>query len=436
MSLFDKLKNENKEIPKPLSSVIEKDPSVMAAVPIAGRMPKTPEQFVERMLSVAFIKVISKNEKDSGEVEFIIEYIGEEYRFSLMYSDFELPQLFVINQNFTENEIAAFESASKALYSRMVFGTNNQRSFHLQVKLMCALVENTAGIADFSGERLFAGRWVKLMAGSDILPSAECLYGLQGVGDEKSDVWIHTHGLNRCGSIELEILNSSRDSMSEHAAVINTLAANIITKEPLPDEYEPQFSVRTPDGGYIVTTWVRWQNALKILPKITIGGAGDRTDGHNENTGVIFVYPNPKNSEKRKPAEINIYNKMLKNNPMMMISDEETKRMKALAIERFDYLYGLYSNRESFQKFAALVKIGLEVDEEYQNGDMREHIWFMITQMNEDGSFSAELTQEAYYVSAIKPGDIRSFIKDDITDWTVMTEAMRITPDTVYLLEE
>ena len=135
MSLFDKLKNENKEIPKPLSSVIEKDPSVMAAVPIAGSMPKTPEQFVERMLSVAFIKVISKNEKDSGEVEFIIEYIGEEYRFSLMYSDFELPQLFVINQNFTENEIAAFESASKALYSRMVFGTNNQRSFHLQVKL-------------------------------------------------------------------------------------------------------------------------------------------------------------------------------------------------------------------------------------------------------------------------------------------------------------
>ena len=67
---------------------------------------------------------------------------------------------------------------------------------------------------------------------------------------------------------------------------------------------------------------------------------------------------------------------------------------------------------------------------------MKEHIWFEIKEMNEDGSFSAELTQEPYYISSLKEGDIRTFTENDITDWMVFTENGRINPDAVYLLEE
>lgn len=436
MGLFDAMNKKSTRSAKPLSSRIEKTPSLMATVPISGDIPRTPEQFFEIMLAVPFIRLISRNEKDDASVEFILEYMNEEYKLTVFCGEFKLPGLFAINQRFTEREGSALEAAKEAVYSRMVFGSDNQRSFHLQIKLMCALVANTAGIADISGERIFPGRWAKLTAASEVVPAASNLHCVQCVGDDDTDVWLHTHGLNRCGSIELEILNSSKDNMNEHAAVINTLAANIITKEPLPDEYEPQFCVRTSDGGNIVTTWVNPNAALKVLPKLTVGGSSDRTDSHNEHTGIIFVYPTPKDYEKRNLSEINIYNDRLEQNPLLMISTEETNRMRALALERIGYLRELFSRRDSFEKFAALVKIGLEVDEQYREGDMKEHIWFEIKEMNEDGSFSAELTQEPYYVSSLKEGDIRRFTENDITDWMVFTENGQIEPDSVYLLEE
>lgn len=46
-----------------------------------------------------------------------------------------------------------------------------------------------------------------------------------------------------------------------------------------------------------------------------------------------------------------------------------------------------------------------------------------------------ELTQEPYYVNNLKPGDVREYSFDDITDWIIFTKDERITPDDVYLIE-
>lgn len=437
MGIFDKFKKSAPSDLQPLPGKIEKTPSLIAAVPKSSPLPDNPEEIMNRLLSLPFIKVISKNVKDNEETEFIVEYMGEEYKFTVSCDSFELPRLFRVGHDFTDEEIKAMESAQRAVYSRMIFGKNNSRSFHLQIKLINAIVGDLAGIADISGERILSGRWARLAAGSDVPPAPSYLYCIQCVnGDKENNVWLHTHGLNRCGSIELEILNSDKENYNSHGTVIQTLASNIINKEPLRNEYEPQFAIRLPDNSVMATTWVRWETALKMLPKKILGGAKDRTDGHNTNTGVIFVYPAPEDYKNRKLSQINIYNKVLKDNPMMMISNEETERMKSLAIERLDYLKKLFSMRGQYKKFAALAKIGLEVDEKYRDGDMKEHIWFEIKEMNDDGSFSAELTQEAYYVESIKPGDIRICSPDEITDWVVYFDNDTINPDSVYRLEK
>lgn len=436
MGLFDKFKKKETNEAELLSGKIEKTPSIIAVVPKHSSLPEKAEELADKVLSLTFIKVISKNVKDSGEVEFILEYMGEEYKFSIRIHTFELPRLFTIGHDFTEEEISAMESADHALYSRMVFGENNSRSYHLQIKLMCALVSDPAGIADISGERILSGRWVKLAARSEICPAPSYLYCVQCISGDDEQVWLHTHGLNRCGGIELEILNSDKENFRHQAVVINALASRIITENGLEKEYEPIFAVRSPDGGQIVTTWVRWQTALKMLPKKLLGGSEDRTDGHNENTGVLFVYPTPKDHENKRLVPVSYYNKQLADNPMLMISNEETQRMRSLAIERFEYLKQLFTSRDEYSKFAALVKIGLEVDEQYRDGDMKEHIWFELKELHEDGSFSAELTQEPYYVEALKPGDIRRFTSEDITDWVVYTDVSMINPDSVYRLED
>ena len=437
MGIFDRFKKETSLNEPPLHAKIDKTPSEMAVVTKSGALPETPEELAEKLLSLPFIKVISKNERDSGETEFIVEFEGEEYKLALFTDSFELPELFRVEQNFTEAEAAALQSAKRALFSRMIFGENNLRSYHLQIKLLCALVDDPAGIADISGERIQSGRWAKLAAGSEVPPAPTYLFCIQCVnGGKRNDVWLHTHGLNRCGSIELEILNLTTKNFNRYGAVINTLAANAITKEPIPDEYQPQFAIRLPGAMPIVTTWVRWQTALKKLPGGILGGKEDRVNGHDVNTGVLFVYPTPEDCEKRRLAEISRYDRELEDNPMLMISNEETERMKALAIERLDYLKRLFGRREEFQRFAALAKIGLEVDEQYREGNMKEHIWFEIKEFHEDGSFSAELTQETYYVEAIKPGDIKECTPEELTDWVVYFDNDCVNPDSVYRLEE
>ena len=123
----------------------------------------------------------------------------------------------------------------------------------------------------------------------------------------------------------------------------------------------------------------------------------------------------------------------LKQNPMYMFSNEETERMSRLAIERIPYIKKAFANMEC----TIIVKIGLPVDEKYKDSDLpeKEHIWFELKDISDD-LVVAELTQEPYYVSGIKEGDVASYPVSSITDWIIFTPECRITPDDVYLLDK
>ena len=64
----------------------------------------------------------------------------------------------------------------------------------------------------------------------------------------------------------------------------------------------------------------------------------------------------------------------------------------------------------------------------------REHIWFELKD-TKDGKLVAELTQDPYYVSGIKCGDIGTYSTDEVTDWLILTPERRISPDDAYLLD-
>ena len=79
----------------------------------------------------------------------------------------------------------------------------------------------------------------------------------------------------------------------------------------------------------------------------------------------------------------------------------------------------------------------LITDKEYwddENKPQREHIWFELKDIR-DNQLVAELTQDAYYVSGIKAGDVRTYPYSDITDWFIFTKECRISPDDVYMLD-
>ncbi len=218
------------------------------------------------------------------------------------------------------------------LETSMYFELEPLTSFHLQLKILNAIVPDASLIVDFMSYRLLSAKWLKMTAKSAIPPSPDYLYTLHCVYDEEGEngnrrYWFHTHGLHRCASVELEMLN-----FSNGAEQMNTLL-NMTVKKFLthPAKERERFTIGY-DGMGINLCWLRWEEALKDLPQNILGGAADRDEAdnvHAEPSGILFAV------EDGDMISPEIYASTLAENPIYYITNEETERMSALAKERF-----------------------------------------------------------------------------------------------------
>lgn len=429
--------NNNEDLGPLLEGTIKKEPSEAMVIPKDDSVLDDLEKLVKKLNEQSFISVISTTLLDNDRYRVALEYKGESFDFFVGIEDFQLPELFRIGHDFTDNEIEVMESAKRGLNSQMVFGDNNSESYHLQIKLLCAMVEEPAGIVDFSAEKMLSGRWARLAGESEVPPSPDYLYTVQAVSSKDGKVWLHTHGLHRCGVIDLEIIDSDKENYEGQAVILCTLASRMISEGKFCNEYEPFYVMRLTPEVPLVATWVSWHRAVTFFPHNIIGGKDDRLESHNKDTGVVYLYQSKEDADNKKISHVCIYNDLYDANVMQMITSEETDRMKNLALERLGYMIGLFEDRESFDNMGVIVKVGLEVDDEFKDGDMKEHIWFLVKDIDvENETFEAELTQEPYYVASLKPGDIRTCTFDEITDWVVYVDGEKITPDSVYRLTE
>ena len=71
-------------------------------------------------------------------------------------------------------------------------------------------------VIDDSSEKILSGRWVTLAARSQVAPAPRYLYTAQAVSGDEDCVWLHTHGLNRCGCPELwEVLKLHKGNLPD-----------------------------------------------------------------------------------------------------------------------------------------------------------------------------------------------------------------------------
>jgi len=83
---------------------------------------------------------------------------------------------------------------------------------------------------------------------------------------------------------------------------------------------------------------------LKEYKNLDLGGPQDREDGHNTKTSLIFLYKSEEDEENKVLTKVSEFNDLWGENPIFFISDEETARMKSLAMERFDYVKEEFKN--------------------------------------------------------------------------------------------
>ncbi|MCH5208121.1 MAG: DUF4026 domain-containing protein [Oscillospiraceae bacterium] len=405
--------------------------SYFMAIPEEGDNKWTPDKIVEAIKEIEGVEI--KNTSIDGDTQVfyvLMNYDGEEYQAGFCPGGFSLPESFAYGmRNFAPEEAEKMKSAKEAMTISMAFKSEPKKSFHLQLKLAVAVVPNLIGLVDESAERVFHPKWAKLAAQSKVSPAAGDLFGVQAVSAESGAVWLHTHGLCRCGLTELEILNSDVKNYNNHYNLLFSFASYLLdnTNKDFDPAKDIAYIGLLTGNIPVVATCRSWTAALNEYGKLELGGEKDRQEAHNSRTSPVFIYKSPEDMKKGKLTKVNEYDKLWGENPIFFFSDAETARMKALAEERFDYVKRAFENKENH----ILIKIGLETDHEDNN---LEHIWFELTELAGD-KFRARLTQEPYDVSGIHQGDEREFTVKDITDWIIYTPKLGISPSDVYLLD-
>ncbi len=408
---------------------MEKTKSQMLVIPAGGNDLKNPEILVKRLYEAEDFRVESA---EAGEECLQVTVICGEESFSMeMYpTGFSIPELYRCQHFFPDIDIEAIQKLEYGLAVEMVFGVNALSSYHLQLKLIHAMLPDALAVIDDSSEKILSGRWVALAAESEVPPAPRYLYTAQAVSGEEDCVWLHTHGRNRCCRPELEVLASTKDNYQEHYNVLETLANRILEDEEVPEFGSPYFLAYVAEGMPLVVTLIDWEEAVELYEPDMLGGKRDRKDGHDRDTCVVFVYPSQESADKGEFYPLDIYDKFMKENPVFMISNEETDRMRAQAVERISYLFDAAADQDNH----ILVKIGLPVDEEHKTQDNeREHIWFELLEVSGD-RFQAKLTQEPYYIKDMHEGFVGEYGPEDVTDWLIYTPEGRISPDDVYRL--
>ena len=388
------------------------------------------DKFLDRITSIKSLRVIDSQKLSKEEPgQATIEYEGEEYYIGFYPTDFSLPEAYLSgNFYFSNEELHSLRNANKALTIFMKFNKDSYKSYHLHLKLIMASVKNLIGVMDESAERILPTKWVKMTAESNILPQSMDLYTVQAIYEDEGNLWLHTHGLCRCGLTELEILDSDKENYRNHFNLLSTFASYLLDKKV---DFKPMQDYANIgmlfNGDPIVVTYLSWTKALAYFDNLALGNAENREEGHNSKTSVIFLYKSEEDLKNGKLSKVSDFNSLLGDNLLFFISDEETEKMKKLAIERFDYVRKCASDKEN----EIVVKIGLpRADDEKE----LENIWFDLLEIDGD-KIKVRLNQDPLNIEGIKKGDEKWYAKDDIVDWTIYTKKFKVIPSTVYLLD-
>ena len=389
---------------------------------------------VERLKETSLFAYRGLDICEEGDPIISLNYEGTDYLVQLILEDVEVPELFRINHRFSQEDYEILTQSEIGITTAMKFSEDVMESYLVQLKVIYTLMPDLIGLIDYSAERIYSGVWATLAAQSKVPPSPNYLYSIQAVSNEEADcVWMHTHGLNRCGRIELELLDMDKENYQDYSALVQGFADRLLSKpvEEIAREGEAQFIAYTHNRESIVATWIPWESAVGYYDEEMLGGAKSHEE-HGWPSGVIYLYLNEEDYQNGKLVAPNALGDQLHDNIVVFFSDKETERMRALAQERFEYFRKYALNKD----YHSIVKFGLSVDKEYEENscDGREHIWFEILEIN-GNKMKAKLTQEPYMIKNLKVHDILELDVEQMTDWLIYTPEFSVNPDEIYLLE-
>lgn len=311
------------------------------------------------------------------------------------------------------------------------FSGSPLHEYHRQLQVLHTLAPEAVLCYDISACWPRPGAWLREAAAAATPPSPTALFSIHAVSDEagrRRKVWLHTHGLLRCGCIELEMLEIPSKEAPPLSELLNA-TAGLFLDEGTPPPGEP-FVV----GHGIELLWLPWPTGVTRFSRRATGSFDDRDEIHAVASGVLFA-PGRRflGLFGRRYGSPRRYLPLLEGDPLLFVSSLETARMARLALERLDRFRRLQARFGDRDDWLFLVKLGYEIDDAASPED-REHLWFQVHALSGD-TVEATLLNQPYSIARLHEGEQGPHSLALLTDWSILCEQGRFDADSVERLE-
>lgn len=417
------------KLPSPYDEILsgrQRPPSHMLAFLPPGAEPPLPGD-VSHLLQESTLdvdRVRRPDVLDEPDAEWEIEALVDGVPFRVACGP--APDPADLHADWTAIDAGVRESAQQAnvcITITCTFAGRPLRDFHRQIRVAAAAAPRATVVLDASACRPHPKLWIEEVAGSTIPPSALNLYVIHSVhhvDHPRAPVWIHTHGLQRCGSIELEMLNVKMEETQPLAHLINASAAMFLeTGIPRPGtEFEP--------GTGLSLTWLPWEEALEKVSPLLPGHRASRDEAHAEPAGILFAPVRTLLGRRLKSPSRLV--PILENRPSLYVPAMETERQGMLARDRWEYYLDLLRQFHATREWIFLARLDYPADP--QSGLEREGLWFHVHGVA-GASMDATLINAPRGVPKLAEGERGRHPISLLGDWAIGTPMGNFTPDTV-----
>ena len=227
--------------------------------------------------------------------------------------------------------------------------------------------------------------------------------------------WLHTHGLQRCGAVEIELVDVPRERVSDMKALLHAAAARLI-EEAAPPGMCTAFEVSRETN----LVWIPW---AKMAAKGIVKGPGtQRSSCHTRETGVLLAKPS-RWQRKAFPHEV------IQGRPRVLVSRAESIRMAAGARARWDRFRALFEEHRRDEAWRFLIKAAFDT----AGPCGREHLWMDLRAATADG-WSAQIVSDPCRAS-LSRGDTIEGALDSLSGFEVRAPSGTFGPDDLVRVE-
>ena len=439
MAMFDKVTDGKMEIEELKSIISGCNDFVTLSFDIVPKDDFFADESVWEVILRAQYMPIFEDDEEAKETELV-------YHIALLESSFIenkiTSNLFdTIKEQFESEEECKDALTSKySIYVSTFFNDFVVYDYQRHLKLLDILVPNASVFIDITAFAFKSGAYLSYMATFDLPPSFDSLYTIHAIYDDDTDpenvtCWFHTHGLNRAGCVELEILGVKSDE-TPYSSLLSTVAKMFIERG------EPKEGFVFEPIENIAITWINVPDAIKLfnIGNDDLGGAKDRGEHvHTYNSGVLVAI----DKETIKKKSIEFYKDALIAVSIVFLSSFETFLISQAAMLKVDLFLGLLeqdkedsnTNTDEDNESGFLVKLGYGVQiEDSDEEDNFEHLWFDVHSFNdEEGTFDATLLNEPFNDAiGMHEGDRGTHSIDRLTDWLIYIDGEELNIFNIY----